>query len=85
MSFSKTHNFQIALELLSARLAYLIEHRRFSETWEQELDALTAAIKSLQKWLKEYESSRTPQFIEEFIANHQYNLRLENRFTSEQF
>ncbi len=83
MSYSS--DFQIALEILSARLHYLLEHRRLSETWEQELDALTMAIESMQRWKQEYESSPTPQFIDEFIANHQYHLRLENRFTSNQF
>jgi hypothetical protein len=85
MSLSKTNEFQTTLELLSARRQYLIEHRRLSETWELELDALTMAIKSLQKWLQEYATSPTPQVIDEFISMHQFGLRLENRYTSIQF
>ncbi len=82
MSFNQT--FQTTLELLSARLQYLIEHRRLSESWELELDALTMAIKSMETWYKEYVTSQTPQFIEEFIATHQFHLRLENRYSSVQ-
>jgi hypothetical protein len=85
LSLSKTRDFQTTLELLSARRQWLIEHRRLSETWELELDALTMAIKSLQKWLQDYQISPTPQYIEEFISMHQFHLRLENRFTSNQF
>jgi hypothetical protein len=85
MSLSKTRDFETTLELLSARRQYVIEHRRLSETWELELDSLTVAIKSLQKWLQDYQISPTPQYIEEFISMHQFHLRLENRFTSTQF
>jgi hypothetical protein len=71
-------DFLKTLEFLSARRQYLIEHRRLSETWEKELDALTMAIKSMQKWLQEYNTS--PCGIDEFVANHQFHLRMENRF-----
>jgi hypothetical protein len=85
LSLVKTYDFQIALELLSARRQWVIENRRLSETWELELDSLSVAIKSLQKWLQDYQISPTPQYIEEFISMHQFHLRLENRFTSNQF